>query len=116
MGVQPFQVLVIDDHEIVRRGVADLVATDPGFAIVAEAARIEDARRLASALQPDLALLDLQLPDGIGLYTLEHMATHSPDTLSVTLSSFDDRPAILRAASLGARGVRSKRCAARRSW
>ncbi len=61
------RVLVIDDHEIVRRGVVDVVDADPQLTVVAEAGTVLDAIRRAAAVRPDVAIVDLKLPDGTGI-------------------------------------------------
>ena len=63
---EPTRVMIIDDHEIVRRGIAEIVDRTVGMEVVAEAGTVEDAVRRAELVCPDVVLVDLQMPDGTG--------------------------------------------------
>ena len=59
--------MIVDDHEIVRRGIAEIVDRDESLEVVAEAGSVADAVRRADLVRPDVILVDLQLPDGTGI-------------------------------------------------
>lgn len=97
------RVMIIDDHEIVRRGIAEIVDRDPAFEVVAEAGTVEDAIRRATLVQPDIMLVDLQLPDGTGIDIMRSLKETHPDIKTVVLTSFDDDGALSEALEVGAR-------------
>lgn len=97
-----FRVLVVDDHEVVRRGVVDVVEALPDFTVVAEAGGMKDAVARGAATRPDLALVDLRLTDGDGIRLIEQLRATLPDVKCVVLTSFDDDDAMDKAAAAGA--------------
>ena len=95
------RLLVADDHEVIRTGLATLLAgTD--IKIVAEAATGKEAIERAQECNPDVVLLDIRMPDGDGLSTLEKLRTAVPDSYVVMLSTYDNPTYIARAVALGA--------------
>ncbi len=95
------RLLVADDHEVIRTGLATLLAgTD--IEIVAEAATGKEAIEKAQQCNPDVILLDIRMPDGDGLSTLEKLRTAVPDSYVVMLSTYDNPTYIARAVALGA--------------
>ena len=66
-NVQPIRIFLLDDHEVVRRGIAELLDAVEGFEVVGEAGTAEQAVTRALAVRPDVALLDARLPDGSGI-------------------------------------------------
>ncbi len=95
------RLLVCDDHEVVRIGVASLLAgTD--IEIVAEAANGQEAVKQALKTRPDVILLDVRMPDGDGLATLEQLRAKAPASRVVMLSTYDNPTYIARAVALGA--------------
>lgn len=95
------RLLVADDHEVIRTGLATLLAgTD--ITIVAEAATGKEAIEKAQECNPDVVLLDIRMPDGDGLSTLEKLRTVVPDSYVVMLSTYDNPTYIARAVALGA--------------
>lgn len=96
------RVLVVDDHEVVRRGVVDVVDADPTLSVVAEAGSVLDAVRRAAAVRPDVAVVDLKLPDGTGIDLVHRLREVLPDVKCVVLTSFDDDDAVEATLSAGA--------------
>ena len=98
----PVRVLVVDDHEVVRRGVVDVIDADPTLEVVAEAASVRDAIVRAAAVRPDVAVIDLKLPDGTGIEVVRRLREEAPDLRCVVLTSFDDDEAVAAALAAGA--------------
>ncbi|SFI66773.1 two-component system, NarL family, response regulator DevR [Amycolatopsis sacchari] len=98
------KVFLVDDHEVVRRGVADLLEADPGLTVVGEAATAAQALARIPALRPDLALLDVRLPDGNGVELCRELRSKLPDLNVLMLTSFTDEEAMLNAILAGAGG------------
>lgn len=96
------RVLVVDDHEIVRRGVVDVVDSDPLLEVVAEAGTMVDAVRRAAAVRPHVAVVDLRLPDGDGIEVIRALRAAHPEMRCVVLTSFDDDEAVQEALDAGA--------------
>ncbi len=97
----PIRLLICDDHEVIRTGLACLLAgTD--IQIVAEAANGKDAMKAALKEKPDVILLDIRMPDGDGLSTLEKLRAKIPESRVVMLSTYDNPTYIARAVALGA--------------
>ena len=95
------RLLIADDHEVVRVGLANLLArTD--IEIVAQAANGKQCLKLAEKHKPDVVLLDVRMPDGDGLETLEKLRQKLPKSKVVMLSTFDNPTYIARAVALGA--------------
>ena len=94
--------LVVDDHEVVRRGVVEVVDADPDLAVVAEAGSVRDALVRAAAVRPDVAVIDLLLPDGTGIDLVRRLAAEQPGVRCVVLTSFDDDDAVTAAVEAGA--------------
>lgn len=97
------RVMIIDDHEVVRRGIAEVVDRAEGLTVVAEAGTVAEAVRRAGLVQPDVALVDLRLPDGTGIDIISQFADVSPKTSSIVLTSFDDDDALSEALRVGAK-------------
>ncbi|WP_062378635.1 response regulator [Demequina pelophila] len=95
-------VLVLDDHEVVRRGICDILERADGIAVVAEASTVAQAVRRAEAVRPQVILSDLRLPDGTGLDVISHVRHKLPDTRIVVLTSYDDDEARAAARAAGA--------------
>ncbi|MEN6405407.1 MAG: response regulator transcription factor [Thermoguttaceae bacterium] len=95
------RLLICDDHEVIRTGLASLLAgTD--IQIIGEAANGKDALRLAMKDNPDVILLDIRMPDGDGLATLEKLRAKAPNCRVIMLSTYDNPTYIARAVALGA--------------
>ena len=95
------RLLVCDDHEVIRTGLASLLAGTE-IEIIGEAANGKEALKEAQKLKPDVILLDIRMPDGDGLATLEKLRSKVPDSCVVMLSTYDNPTYIARAVALGA--------------
>jgi len=95
------KLLIADDHEVIRKGLASLLAgTD--IEIVAEAASGKETVKLAEQHRPNVILLDIRMPDGDGLSTLEKLRAKVPDSAVVMLSTYDNPTYVARSVALGA--------------
>ena len=103
MADKDIQVMIIDDHEVVRRGIAEVVDRSEGLCVIAEAGSVAEALRRAKLTLPDVALVDLRLPDGTGIDIIRGLAQESPETRSVVLTSFDDDDALAESLEVGAK-------------
>lgn len=101
---EPTRVFLLDDHEIVRRGVAQLVDAEPDMQVVGEAGSAERALPEIRACQPDVAVLDVRLGDGNGIEVCRDIRAAHPDLPCLMLTSFADDRALLEAALAGAAG------------
>ncbi|WP_045299579.1 response regulator [Saccharothrix sp. ST-888] len=101
---RPVRVFLLDDHEVVRRGVQDLLDAEPGLTVVGEAATAEQALARVPALRPDVAVLDVRLPDSDGVSVCRELRSTMPDLACLMLTSFDDEEALLDAIMAGAAG------------
>ncbi|WP_435157001.1 response regulator [Amycolatopsis sacchari] len=97
-------IFLVDDHEVVRRGVADLLETDPGLKVIGEASNAAQALARIPALRPDVALLDVRLPDGNGVELCRELRSKLPDLNVLMLTSYTDEEAMLNAILAGAGG------------
>ncbi len=97
-------VFLVDDHELVRRGVADLLSADPHLVVVGEAGTIAQARGRIAATKPDVALLDVRLPDGSGIDLCRELRQTMPDVRVVMLTAYDDDNAMVAAVIADAAG------------
>jgi DNA-binding NarL/FixJ family response regulator len=98
------RLLVADDHAVVRAGLAQLVSAFAGVELVGEAANGEEAVELALAREPDVVLMDLEMPILDGIEATRRIVEESPGTAVVVLTSFSDRERILHALDAGAIG------------
>lgn len=98
------RVFLLDDHEIVRRGIADLLSTAGDIEIVGEAGTAAEALRRIPAVQPDVALLDGRLPDGSGIDVCREIRSAYPRIRCLILTSYDDDDALFAAVMAGASG------------
>jgi DNA-binding NarL/FixJ family response regulator len=100
----PITVFLVDDHELVRRGVAELLGSDPTLRVVGEAASVEQGRNRIIATSPDVALLDVRLPDGSGIDLCRDLRTLMPSVQCVMLTAYDDDEAMMSAVIADAAG------------
>jgi DNA-binding NarL/FixJ family response regulator len=97
-------VFLLDDHEIVRRGVHDLLAAEPDITVIGEAGTAESALARIPALKPDVAVLDVRLPDGSGVTVCREIRSKMPGVACLMLTSFGDDEALFDAIMAGAAG------------
>ena len=105
---KPITVFLLDDHEIVRTGVRDLLEVDPGIRVVGEAGTASSALARIPALRPDVAILDVRLPDGDGVTVCRDIRSRMPEVACLMLTSFSDEEALLDAVMAGAAGYMLK--------
>jgi two-component system response regulator DevR len=103
-SVDTIRIFLLDDHEVVRRGIAELLDAVPGFAVVGEAGTVAETLPRVVAVRPDVALLDARLPDGSGIDVCREIRSALPSTYCLILTSYDDRDAVLAAVLAGASG------------
>jgi two-component system, NarL family, response regulator DevR len=100
----PVRVYLVDDHELVRRGLRDLLGTAPDLEIVGEAASVGEAKVGILATRPDVAVLDVRLPDGNGVELCRDVRAAEPSVHCLMLTSYADDDALLAAVLAGASG------------
>jgi DNA-binding NarL/FixJ family response regulator len=103
-GAKQISVFLLDDHEIVRRGVRELLEADADIEVVGEAGTAASALAHIPALRPDVAVLDVRLPDGDGITVCRDIRSTMPDVACLMLTSFGDDQAIFDAIMAGAAG------------
>lgn len=101
-------VFLLDDHEIFRRGIRDLLAAEPDIDVVGEAGTASSALARMPALRPDVAVLDVRLPDGNGISVCREICSTLPATACLMLTAYGDDQALLDAIIAGAAGYVSK--------
>jgi DNA-binding NarL/FixJ family response regulator len=100
----PITVFLVDDHEVVRRGVRDLLESSGDVTVVGEAGTVTEALQRVPAAAPDVAVLDVQLPDGTGIELCRELRSGRPELACLMLTSFPDDDALLDAVVAGASG------------
>jgi two-component system, NarL family, response regulator DevR len=98
------RIFLVDDHEIVRRGIADLFEDEPDFHVVGEAASVGEAMARIPASSPDVAVLDIRLPDGSGVELCRDLRSTLPELNCLMLTSYADDEALFDAIMAGASG------------
>ena len=104
------RVLIVDDHDIVRKGVRDILTTSGKVEVCGEAVGGEEALKMAAQMAPDIILLDISLPDMSGMDVLKRLKN---STRVIVLSMYSERPYVTRALQAGAYGYVSKQTASR---
>jgi two-component system, NarL family, response regulator DevR len=97
-------VFLLDDHEIVRRGLQDLLEMEDDLTVVGEAGTADEALRRIPAVAPDVAVLDIRLPDGDGIEVCREIRSRHPEVRCLILTSFADDEAMMSAVMAGASG------------
>jgi two-component system, NarL family, response regulator DevR len=103
-GADVIRVFLLDDHEIVRRGLADLLETEADLTVVGEAGTAAEALNRIPAARPDVAVLDARLPDGSGIDVCRDIRSSMPQVRCLILTSYDDNDAVFAAVMAGASG------------
>lgn len=99
------RILIVDDHDLVREGIRSMLQGEPGMAVVGDVGDGQQAVRAVRELRPDVVLMDLNLPGGLGgLEATEAILGDFPETRVVVLTQYGDREYIKRALRIGARG------------
>jgi DNA-binding NarL/FixJ family response regulator len=96
--------MLVDDHEIVRRGIADLIGTADDLEVVGEAAGVEEALARTPQVNPDVAVLDVRMPDGNGIELCRELKSQLPELNCLMLTSYADDDALFDAIMAGASG------------
>ncbi|MET7990707.1 response regulator transcription factor [Amycolatopsis sp. NPDC005232] len=100
----PIQVLLVDDHELVRRGLRDLLGDEADIEVVAEAGGVEEALAVAMHVEPDVAVVDVRLGDGDGITLCRELRSKPNPPACLMLTAFDDEEAMVGAIMAGAAG------------
>ncbi|QFG69396.1 response regulator [Ornithinimicrobium pratense] len=108
---QPVRVYLLDDHELVRRGLRDLLSAEPDLQIVGESGSAVQAVQDILELAPDVAVLDGRLPDGSGIEVCREVRAQNPAIRALILTSYDDDQALFAAIMAGADGYVLKQIA-----
>ena len=98
------RVYLLDDHEVVRRGLRELLEVEDDIEVVGESASAAEATRRIPALRPDVMVLDARLPDGSGIDVCRDVRSVDPTVVGLVLTSFDDDEALRAAVMAGAAG------------
>ena len=98
------RVFLVDDHELVRRGLSDLISLEKDLEVVGEAGSVAEALRRIPATRPDVAVLDVRLPDGTGVDICRDMRSEFPELKALMLTSYADDEALFEAIMAGASG------------
>lgn len=98
------RVFLVDDHEIVRRGIAELVDAERDLEVVGEAGDVRQALARIAATRPDVAVLDVRLPDGNGIDLCREIRSRHPEVVCLILTAYDDDEAVRSAVLAGAAG------------
>lgn len=101
---EPIRVYLLDDHELVRRGIKELLESEPDIVVVGESGLAAEAARRIPAVRPDVAILDGRLPDGSGIDVCREVRSIDPSIKALILTSYDDDDALFAAIMAGAAG------------
>ena len=97
-------IFLVDDHEVVRQGVRSVIEAADGMHVVGEAGNVEQAMQRISAVNPDVAVLDVRLPDGSGVELCRDIRATHPNIACLMLTSYSDDEALFEAIMAGASG------------
>lgn len=100
----PIRVAIIDDHELVRRGLKDLIESDPELQVIAQAANVHEGFNVVKTHLPDVAIIDVRMPDGNGVELCREILSHTEGVKVIMLTSYADDEALLGAILAGASG------------
>ncbi|HEX9926504.1 MAG TPA: response regulator transcription factor [Anaerolineae bacterium] len=104
MSSESVRIMIVDDHAVVRLGLSNLLARQPGWDVVAETGTVADAIRLANEYQPDVIVMDIRLSDGSGIDACRAIVKDQPQTKVIMLTSFAEDSLLFNAISAGAVG------------
>lgn len=104
MTVAPIRLFLLDDHEVVRRGLKDLLEQEDDIEVVGESGLAQDAAARIPTIKPDVAVLDARLPDGSGIEVCRDVRSADPSIAVIILTSYDDDDALFAAIMAGAAG------------
>lgn len=104
MTSQAIRVFLLDDHEVVRRGVANLLDSQPDMEVISESGSAADALSIVESTKPDVAVLDVRLGDGNGIEVCRDITSAAPEVACLILTSFADDRALVDASMAGAKG------------
>ena len=102
--MEPVRILIVDDHEVVRDGIAVMMGRQQDFVVVGEAENGADAVQKARDLQPDLVLMDLRMPQMDGVEAMRQIRSQDPDIKFIVLTTYDSDEYIFDAIEAGAKG------------
>ena len=97
-------IMVVDDHEVVRMGIKNLLSRNPMLSVVGEAGTLQEALERAATLQPDIIIMDVRLPDGSGVEACHRIHQDYPDIKIIMLTSFPDEDVVIESILAGASG------------
>lgn len=106
------RVLVVDEQEVVRRGVAQVLTGEPGITVVGEAGSVAEALAYGTAVRPDVVVMGMQLPDGSGADLCERLRARLPGLRCLVLSQYSDGESVAAAVRAGASGYLLKKARA----
>ena len=112
-GKPALRLLLVDDHEVVRQGLAAVLSRREHFQVVAEASSVAEAIDQAERFRPDVIVMDVRLPDGSGIEACREIRSEHPEIRVVMLTSYPDEEAVLSAIVAGASGYLLKQIRAR---
>jgi DNA-binding NarL/FixJ family response regulator len=102
--LETLRILIAEDHPLFRKGVISLLSSEPGFEVVGEAKTGEEAVVRAADLQPDVVLMDLQMPEVNGIEATRRILQESPSVRVLVVTLFEDEDSVFMALRAGARG------------
>ncbi|MGY5764790.1 response regulator transcription factor [Brachybacterium sp. DNPG3] len=100
--------MLVDDHEVVRRGIVTVIDASPKLSVIGEASSVAEANRRLPAIRPEVLVVDLQLPDGTGIDVMRKARELDPEQKMLVLTSFDDDAALRESRAAGAAGLMLK--------
>src|SRR5215212_6366065 len=101
---RPVRVFLVDDHEVVRRGVAEVLEDDPDLTVAGEAGSVAEALARVPAVRPDVVVIDMRLPDGDGAELCRELRERVPGLRCLVLTSYSEQDALDAAIRAGASG------------
>ncbi|ASK64748.1 DNA-binding response regulator [Brachybacterium avium] len=104
----PVRVMLVDDHEVVRRGIVTVIDASQSLRVIGEASSVAEANRRLPAIRPEVLVVDLQLPDGTGIEVMKTARELDPEQKMLVLTSFDDDAALRESKAAGASGLMLK--------